>query len=137
MRAALIALCLFAGNAHAYYGSFDPHLDRNSVNLTVIDSQLPNVECAARMHPLLAPLILTAVVGCFVPETDTLIAPISPGPMWVWVMGNALITPNQLLGHEFRHAFEYDFHPPFLSFIESSWLRDDHTTDGVVSSDKH
>lgn len=135
--AASIAILLASG-AQAYYGTFDPQLQRNQATITIVDSQAPNVDCATRVHPLMMPLVLATGMGCFDPATETLVAPITPGPMWLYMIGNALILPDQLLGHELRHAFEYNFHPPVLAFLESNRMRSTaEVSVGMVSRKKH
>lgn len=135
MRAIAIIAALWCSQVSAYWGSFDPILIKNSATITVIDTQIPNVECAARAkNPLVAAIIIQGAAGCADLSDDTLIAPITPGPFWL-VLGASLITPNQLLGHELSHIFRGEFHPPFLSFIER--VRRPDVPSGVASREQH
>lgn len=134
MRAIAIFAVLWCSQAAAYWGSFDPVLLRNSAIITVINTQAPNVECAARaINPIEAPLIAALAAGCVDLSNDTLIAPITPGPAWAYLLAN-LVTPNQLIGHELSHIFRGEFHPPFLSFIERVPSKD--ISGGVVPSEQ-
>jgi hypothetical protein len=137
MRApvSILVLTFLATQAQAYWGSFDPILLKNNATITVIDTQFPNLECAARATNLIeAPLIAALAAGCTDLSNDTLIAPISPGPAWAYLLTN-LVTPNQLLGHELSHIFRGEFHPPFLSFVER--VRPKDVPRGVVSGEQH
>ena len=120
---ALFVGLAFCSTGSAYYGTFDPELYRNVATITVVDTQAPNVECSKLVHPILAPLVLVTGIGCFHFPSETLYAPITIGPMWMYMFGNGLILPDQLLGHELSHAFRGDFHPTVLPFIESNRMR--------------
>lgn len=133
MRAIAFLAALWCSQASAYWGSFDPVLLKNSATITVIDTQIPNVECAMRSNPIIGALIIQGAAGCADLSDDTLIAPITPGPFWL-VLGASLITPNQLLGHELSHIFRGEFHYPFLSFIER--VRRAEVSSGVVRGDQ-
>jgi len=134
MAATLFALCICVAQSFAYWGSFDPVLLRNSATITVIDTQIPNVECAMRSNPIIGAIIIQGAAGCADLSDDALIAPITPGPFWL-VLGASLITPNQILGHELSHIFRGEFHLPFLSFIER--VRRPEVPSGMASSDEH
>lgn len=122
MRAIAVLCALLAASANAFWGSFEPRLYRNAVTITIIDTQFANVECAKRVHPLLAPLAVATAGGCFDFADDALIVPVTIGPGSLMALQGG-VTPNQLLGHEFSHAFRGQFHPAILSFIELDWLR--------------
>lgn len=131
---ALILAALAALPAQAYLGKFDPQPLRHDVTITFIDSQLPGPQCVAEQPTLAAPLVLTAV-GCAIYDKGLLIVPLSPGIGWVNA-AQILATPNALLGHEFRHLFDGDFHPMVLPWLERV-RRPNRPPGALVSGSEH
>lgn len=134
MRMLAILAALWCSQASAYIGSFDPQPLRNEVTITFIDSQLPGPQCIAEEPAITAPLVLTAV-GCAIYDKGLVIVPITPGIGWINA-AQILATPNALLGHEFRHLFDGDFHPIALPWFERVRVPSD-AAGSVVSGDKH
>lgn len=134
MKPIAIAAALICLPAHAYLGSFDPQPLRHEVRVTFIDSQLPGPQCVAEQPSIMAPLVLTAI-GCAIYDKGMLIVPLTPGIGWINA-AQAFATPNALLGHEFRHLFDGDYHPAALSWLERV-RRPDRAAGALVASDKH
>jgi hypothetical protein len=122
------ALLLFAAStAHSYVGSFDPerHEYTGPQLVTFVDSNAAPIRCiemATEMGDYAG-----AVLGVLAPMaacTDatkidcTIIAPISPGAGQLIAVVGALAGPDALLGHEFRHCRDHDFHPAALPFVK-------------------
>jgi hypothetical protein len=125
----LVAAALFAASAaHGYVGSFDP--DQHEYNgpqlVTFVDSNAAPVRCIGMAAQ--AGDMAGAVLGLLAPMTActdsttfdcTIIAPISPGAGQLIAAVGALAGPDALLGHEFRHCRDHDYHPALLPFAKS------------------
>lgn len=122
------ALLFAASSAHSYIGTFDPpRFEYTGPQLvTFVDSHAAPVRCLSQAAKIgdYASLVL----GVLVPMaacTDntgidcTIIAPISAGPGQLIAALGALAGPDALLGHEFRHCRDHDYHPAALPFVKS------------------
>lgn len=122
------AMLLAASCAHGYVGTFDPDLHEYTGPqlVTFVDTNAAPFECiglAAEIGDvggavlgLLAPMAActhSAGVKC------KIIAPISPGAGQLIAAVGALAGPDALLGHEFRHCRDNDYHPPAMPFAKS------------------
>ena len=123
------ALMLPPLTARAYVGTFDPYkVDFDGPQLiTFIDSQSAPLRCvglAAQTENALMAVagLLAPITACSAHNSDNseciVIAPISPGVGQAVAMVTALATPDALLGHEFRHCRDHEFHPTLLPFVE-------------------
>lgn len=137
MRTFALILALWCTQAFAYLGTFDPAQIRSVADVTFYDEQFAGPRCASLasspLEVLLSPLTVQAV-ACAHPEKGIVIAPISPGPGWLYGLAT-FATPNQVLCHEVRHIFDGHFHPPFISFIDRV-RQPDPATDRLVSGDQ-
>lgn len=128
MRAALgLAVLLTASTAHAYVGTFDPARQPYTGPrlVQVVDTAVAPVACislalASGDHAGAALGLVAPMVACAdaTRPTCTIIAPISAGPGQLLAALGALASPDAVLGHEFRHCRDGDFHPPLLPMIE-------------------
>ena len=123
-----VAMLLAASSAHGYLGTFDPdsHEYTGPQLVTFVDSNAAPFECiglAAEIGD-----VGGAVLGLFAPmaacthsagATCRIIAPISPGAGQLIAAIGALAGPDALLGHEFRHCRDNDYHPPAMPFAKS------------------
>lgn len=118
MRRLVVSLVVasVAMNAAGYLGSFDPQPLRSEVTITFVDSQIPGPQCFAEQPTFFAPLQLTAL-GCAIYDKGLLILPINPGIGWLNA-AQVFALPDALLGHEFRHLFDGDYHPIALPYVE-------------------
>jgi hypothetical protein len=125
----LVASLLFvASTAHGYLGTFDP--DRHEYTgpqlVTFIDSNAAPVRClglAAEIGDVAGIVVgLVAPMAACTNATGIecmIIAPISPGAGQLIAALGALAGPDALLGHEFRHCHDHDYHPAALPFVKS------------------
>lgn len=111
---ALLALLLTAPCAATTFTPCPRSIDAPPVRLTIINTQVPGVECAKRAADPLSVLVLTAAAGC---ATDGLIIFPMDGPAQLMSLG-ALKSPDEALGHEARHAIQRWRHAPLLSNTE-------------------
>lgn len=121
-------LLLAASAAHGYLGTFDPDLHEYTGPqlVTVVDSNAAPLQCiglAAEIGD-----VGGAVLGLLVPMAACthsagveckIIAPISPGAGQLVAAVGALAGPDALLGHEFRHCRDIDYHPAAMPFAKS------------------
>jgi hypothetical protein len=105
MKPLALALALFTASANAYHGYIDPIPFRSVATIRFVDTPVPNIECAARAHPLLAPIAATSMMGCVNETLDEVVASITPSPFWVVIVGHGLTTPQSVIGHEFLHIY--------------------------------
>lgn len=116
-----VALTLFAAStAYGSMGDFDP--DRHEYTgpqlVTFVDSHSAPTRCiglateigdyAGAILGMLAPMAACAdatKIDC------TIIAPISAGPGQLFAAVGANASPDEVLGHEFRHCRDHDYHP--------------------------
>jgi hypothetical protein len=125
----LAAVMLFAASAaHGYVGTFDPdqHEYTGPQLVTFVDSNAAPVRCiglateigdyAGAILGLLAPMAActdATSIEC------TIVAPISPGAGQLIAAIGALAGPDAVLGHEFRHCRDHDYHPAAMPFAKS------------------
>ena len=123
-----VTMLLAASSAHGYLGTFDPDLHEYTGPqlVTFVDSNAAPLECIG----LAADIgdVGGAVLGLLAPMaacthsagvTCKIIAPISPGAGQLIAAVGALAGPDALLGHEFRHCRDNDYHPPAMPFAKS------------------
>ena len=97
-------LLLFPLTAHAYLGAFDPqYREPEPVRIAVVQSEFPAAECYS-------------AVACVKDGVVYLPARGSVGELY-GVVG-AAASADAVAGHELRHVFEGEFHPPLLPFVE-------------------
>jgi hypothetical protein len=125
----LIAALLFSASpVSAYLGTFDP--DRHEYTgpqlVTFVDSNAAPVRClglAADIGDVAGVVLgLVAPMAACTNATGiecTIIAPISPGAGQMIAALGALAGPDAVLGHEFRHCHDHDYHPAALPFVKS------------------
>jgi hypothetical protein len=116
-----VALALFAASAaHGSMGDFDPdqHEYTGPQLITFVDSHSASSRCiglaseigdyAGAVLGMVAPMAACAdasKINC------TIIAPISAGPGQLFAAVAAHASPDEVLGHEFRHCRDHDYHP--------------------------
>jgi len=89
-------------------------IDAPPVRLTIINTQVPGVECAKRAADPLSVLVLTAAAGC---AADGLIVIPMEGPAQALLLAGGK-TPDEALGHEARHALQRWRHGAFMTNSE-------------------
>lgn len=94
------------------------------VNIILVDTQLIGPECMSRLAPaqlLLAPMMLLAEGCALLPDDKsqpvTVVYPLTFGPWTLYNLTN-FILPDAGFGHELRHAFDGEFHPDVLPFVD-------------------
>lgn len=111
---ALLALLLTAPAAATTFTPCPRSIDAPPIRLAIINTQTPGLECAKRAADPLSALVLTAAAGC---AADGVIIVPMDGPALLLAVG-ALKSPDELLGHEARHAIQRWRHAPLLSNTE-------------------
>jgi len=127
--ALVLVLSLAGANAHA--ATFDPHFHdyAGPQLITFVDTDAAPIQCIGmaletRDVGLAVAGLIAPIAACthWTPAQSrcVILAPISPGVGQVVAAVSALTGPDELLGHEFRHCRDHDFHPAILPFVESS-----------------
>lgn len=128
--AAALVLTLSSAAGAGGRGIFDPRLIEYAGPqlVTFVDSNAAPVRCVqlaaeTRDYLLMLAGLVAPIVACSAFSTDrqqcTVVAPISGGLGQALAAVTTLNGPDELLGHEFRHCRDHDFHPTMLPFVES------------------
>jgi hypothetical protein len=115
--------------ADAYVGTFNPYkMDFDGPQLvTFIDSHAAPIDCMGVAFK--TQNVVMAIAGLVAPITACssynsdgseciVVAPISAGVGQLVAAIGAFVGPDALLGHEFRHCRDHQFHPTLLPFAE-------------------
>jgi hypothetical protein len=89
-------------------------IDAPPIRLTIINTQIPGIECARRAATPIDAAILMTAAGC---AADGLIIIPMDGPAQALLLAGGK-TPDEALGHEARHALQRWRHAPFLTNSE-------------------
>ena len=111
---AVLAAVMIAPCAATTFQPCPRAIDAPPIRLTIINTQVPGIECARRAATPIDAAILTMAVGC---ALDGVIIIPMDGPAQLLALG-AFKTPDEALGHEARHALQRWRHGAFMTNSE-------------------
>ena len=129
LKTLLSMLLVLPVATYGYVGSYEPTPLRNVATIKFIDSQAAGASCVMELtkknpaYALMSPLMIQLMECVIYDDPLTIIAPITLGPGVFYGLSHGA-TPNALLGHGLRHAFDgADWHHTMLPQLDDGWVR--------------